>query len=90
MADYEEDVAYQQMGIKGCQLLFKKVFFAAGRATPLCWKMEVQVMLHPFHIVSPCPCVPCSSRPLSFSMFSRCVLSTADVDLVKLGKVSMG
>lgn len=26
MADYEEGVAYQQMGIKGCQLLFKKVF----------------------------------------------------------------
>lgn len=54
------------------------------------WKMEVQVTLHPFHIVSPCPCVPCSSSPLSFSMFSRCVLSTVDVDLFKLGKVSMG
>lgn len=90
MADYEEDVAYQQMGIKGCQLLFKKVFLLQVEPLHYVWKMEVQVTLHPFHIVSPCPCVPCSSSPLSFSMFSRCVLSTADVDLVKLGKVSMG
>lgn len=45
-------------------ILFKESFlFAAGRATPLCWKIEVQVTLHQFRIVSPCPCSPLSSSP---------------------------
>lgn len=61
-----------QMGIKtflnsnwqpSCYL--RRFFLLQVEPLHYVWKMEVQVTLHPFHIVSPCPCVPCSSSPLS-------------------------